>query len=186
MGRRSIWGRDGPGSPHALTTYRRAYAHVGPRPSRTCVDRCFYLSHHVLPVLLVGCAEPPHSVPAAYLPAEDGYSRTQGSQRFHAAAQRIMGHNIMCIMLSEPGMDRHEGERRRVIQSLDLLGLGRGPLEIIHSSLLPQLADMSLNAYSLWQPHNPPASEIVKCRTMSGCCVATSLVACPGTSLPGN
>ena len=50
----------------------------------------------------------------------------------------------------------------------------------------PSLRDMSLNAYSLWQPHNSPASEVVKCRTMSGCCAGTSLVACPGTSLPGN
>ena len=45
---------------------------------------------------------------------------------------------------------------------------------------------MSLNAYSLWQPHNPPANEVVRCRTVSGWCVVTSLVACPGTSLPGN
>ena len=52
--------------------------------------------------------------------------------------------------------------------------------------ICPSLRDMSLNACSLWQPHNPPANEVVKCRTMSGCCVATSLVACPGTSLPGN
>ena len=29
---------------------------------------------------------------------------------------------------------------------------------------------------------SPPASEVVKCRAMSGCCVATSLVACPGTA----
>ena len=52
--------------------------------------------------------------------------------------------------------------------------------------ICPSLHELSLNACSFWQPHNPPASEVVKCRALSGCCVATSLVACPGTSLPGN
>ena len=52
--------------------------------------------------------------------------------------------------------------------------------------ICPSLHDLSLNACSFWQPHKPPASEVVKCRALSGCCVATSLVACPGTSLPGN
>ena len=49
--------------------------------------------------------------------------------------------------------------------------------------ICPSLRDMSLNACNLWQPHNPPASEVVKCRALSGCCVATSLVACPGSSI---
>ena len=39
---------------------------------------------------------------------------------------------------------------------------------------------VSVPAGSFWQPHNPPASEVVKWRALSGCCVATSLVACPG------
>ena len=52
--------------------------------------------------------------------------------------------------------------------------------------ICPSLHVLALNACSFWQPHNPPASEVVKCRALSGCCVATSLVACPGTSLPGN
>ena len=51
---------------------------------------------------------------------------------------------------------------------------------------LPQLARFVIERLQVWQPHNPPASEVVKCRALSGCCVATNLVACPGTSLPGN
>ena len=52
--------------------------------------------------------------------------------------------------------------------------------------ICPSLHNLSLNAWRFWQPHNPQASGVVKCRAMSGCCVANSLVACPGTSLPGN
>ena len=45
---------------------------------------------------------------------------------------------------------------------------------------------MSLDAWTLLQQHSDHFARIVRCRALSGCYVATNVVARPESSLPGN
>ena len=55
-----------------------------------------------------------------------------------------------------------------------------------HGSMLcSSQYDLSLDPWIPFQLHSDRSTRIVKCRALSGCCVATNLVACPGSSLAG-
>ena len=45
------------------------------------------------------------------------------------------------------------------------------------------LCDLSLDAWTPLRLHSDHLTRIVRCRALSGCCVATSLMACPGLAI---